>query len=222
MDNESALVTTPSSDSETDPPIKKLTWGGLTLCIEVENGNNREMGDYGYVMNMSADYGYVEGTVSMEEGDALDIFMNPESEVTSGKVYTIGMLADTGVLEEEKVFLNFDSSKDAKECFLKHYDPAKFGYIYVMRDEDFIAMAKSRVQEATLKNRELDEKDSEQETAVVDEPVLIVNVNENHELLFPNEEKSLKREPLFTLVKGMDSHQRMALIRARKETRNAC
>lgn len=209
-----ALVVGETSDEE-ESSGRPMPWGPLSLFIEVEKGSDRKVGDSGYTMFMHAPYGYVEGTVSMEEGDALDVFLNPESDETSGKVYIVGMLTSDGVLEEEKVFLNFESSKDAKECFLKHYDSPKFGYIYVMRDEDFIAMARARVQEATLKNAAFEDPEVE----VEDEPVNEVEIPQAPELLVSVEEKSIQREPIYDIVRGLTPLQKMALIESRKALR---
>lgn len=156
MSNE-VIAVQDSSEATDSNPVERA-WGDLTLVIEVPAGGTRKMGDASCgtesSMYMRADYGYVYGTVSMEEGDGLDIFVNPLSPDTSfGRVYVIALMCNDGTLNEEKVFLNFETTAQAKACFLRHYySDCSMGYTYVMSDADFTAMCRAQIQAAKLKN----------------------------------------------------------------------
>lgn len=193
-------------------------WNNLTLIIEVLKGQNRKVGKSS--MYMSADYGFVQGSVSMEDGDALDVFINPEaSEPTSNQIYVIGMLTD-GVLEEEKVFLDFDSSVDAKDCFLYHYDSDKLGYLYMMSLQDFEALVALRTVEADIKDRRSAELGLENEEG--DDPMDdATQIDEKPGMLTVNEEKSSSSAPLYSLSGTIPRETLMKMVEARKLERKA-
>jgi len=199
--------------NEDEPVVENRPYGPLNLIIEFKKGTMRPIGEStGFDMYMCADYGYVEGTVSMEEGDGLDVFVNPDIPSSSGKVYFIALMED-GIMEEEKVFLNFTTSRAAQDCFQQHYGAEKFGYIYVMKDEDFFAMCQSQVRAAELKNRAYaatNNDGAEEDASSMD----AITVSADTEM------KSAKRTSLFALAKGMNSEQLAGLIQARREMRN--
>lgn len=218
-----AEATSVASDTEISLPVPELrTWGELTLVIEVPKGKYRKVGDDGYEMYMHADYGFVTDTVSMEEGDGLDVFINPESPTESfGKVYTVGMMTETGVLEEEKVFLNFDSMADARRCFSDHYSQDKLGYCYVMSDADFTNLARMRQLEAKLKDGNPSSAGAESISEIEDPQGELTEISENPGLLSVNGEKSSHHIPLHRLAKGLGHQQLAKIVLARREIRNA-
>lgn len=168
--SELSVATNPDTNEGFTEEI--VRWGPLDLVIEFKKGMMRPVGDDGYTMFMHADYGYIESTVSMETGDALDVFMNPDSNEPTGTVFVIGMLDAQGAFEEEKVFLNFNSLSKAEDCFRLHYGAEKLGYAYVMRTNDFIAMVGARALEAELKNKSFKEPADEGVDLVMDVPEL--------------------------------------------------
>lgn len=202
-----ALEVAAPSEPPPNKPVEK-EWNGLILVIEVTKNNSRVLSSGGS-MYMMADYGYVKGTPSMEEGEGLDVFMNPE-DGSSGTVYIVGMLDDSGVMEEEKCFLDFPDAEAARKCFTGHYDSDRFGYIYSMEVADFRNMALARVNEATLKS--LDAGDPEDEEG--DDAFEIQDQAPSNLTV----EKSIK-PTLLELGQGMSSHQLQKCIEARRALR---
>lgn len=123
---------------------RRISWNGLSLVIEVEPGQVRAIMDGRATMYMMAPYGYIEGTRSMEEGDEIDVFMNPDSERETDKVFAVEMLKD-GILEEEKYFLGYPSQERVQEMFLQHYDKEKLGPVVEMSVPDFVEHLKYNV-----------------------------------------------------------------------------
>lgn len=211
-----AISVNATSPAEEDPIPEMRSWGKLSLVIEAPKGTYRSIRGGESQMYMNADYGFVADTLSMEEGDGLDVFINPESPDTSlGQVYTIGMLSEEGILEEEKAFLNFPSAEKAKDCFMAHYSSEKLGYLYQMTDEDFTRLALARQTAAKLKDsnpalvlpsEEEAENDSGEE----------VDIEEAHEEL-----KSSVNVPIYKMAKGLKSEQLLKVIALRRMARHA-
>lgn len=120
-------------------------WNGLPLFIEVKAGQVRDIP--GYSKLMSADYGYFIGIPSMEPGDALDVFVEPASydKPTPEKVHVAYMLNKEGNLDEEKVFLGFDSEEEVIASFSFHYNRDMLGFVVAEDTKDFIESIKVRV-----------------------------------------------------------------------------
>jgi hypothetical protein len=85
---------------------------------------------------MSYDYGYIRGTVGTDK-DHLDAYIgpNPESET----VYIANQRDPvTGMFDEQKVMLGFNSEEEAKAAYLKQYDrPGFFGNMLNIDDDTF-------------------------------------------------------------------------------------
>lgn len=205
-------VNTTESISEVKYPIER-EWNGLTLVIEVGKGQSRPMDDGGS-MYMFADYGFVKDSPSMEEGEGLDVFINPvEEEFFPKEVFVVGMLSEDGVLEEEKCFLEFLYQKDVRTCFTSHYPSEKLGYIYSMSIPDFRAMVMARSPEAVLKAADKVLEDPFEEVAGVEtDPPPVPELLET--------EKSI-RVSLLDIGKGLNHHQLLKCIEARRSMRGA-
>jgi hypothetical protein len=162
-------------------------------------------------MFMTAAYGYIKDTMSMEPEDEMDFFLCPNGDGPSGKVYVIAMLDNTGGMEEEKAFLNFKSRVDAETCFDMHYSEAKRAYTYVMSDDDFVAMLRVLQLSAQhkLSDDPIDTEDSDGEESDGCEVLDLGNYPEDLS------EKSLKGQSLMTLSKSLPTDQRLALLAAR-------
>lgn len=199
------IVSQPVEESE-GPHEDAVDWGGIPVIIEYRKGESRPIGDGEGTMYMQCPYGYVEGTVSMEEGDALDVFMCNEPE--ADKIFIISMLKD-GVLEEEKVFLGFGSQEDAEEMFRNHYGDEKLGPVYVMTKGDFEKLVKMRSLEAGLKNK-LPTTDVVADST----PFLYVDLEEPAVVL----QKNLSKVPLHSVASLLTGPQLGDLLELRKST----
>lgn len=68
------------------------------------------------------DYGFFPGTQG-GDGDQLDVFVGPSGD--SKRVFWVTQNKADGSFDEYKVFLGFDTARDARDCFTSHI-PAKF------------------------------------------------------------------------------------------------
>lgn len=107
---------------------KRIKFQGMDISVENRKGSYRHWkdrnGDSGKT-KMQVDYGYIRKTLSSADGDHVDVFVGPNGE--SERVFIIHQVRpDTGKFDEDKVMLGFDSKKEAKEMYLKHYNTPKF------------------------------------------------------------------------------------------------
>lgn len=112
----------------------RIVFQDLPISIENRKGsyrhwydpNKKEKGK----TKMELPYGYVRGTLGMEadEGkkDAVDVFIGPNKE--SQKVFVVRQMKapDYTATDENKCFVGFDSAKEAKSAYLRHYDDKRF------------------------------------------------------------------------------------------------
>jgi hypothetical protein len=82
------------------------------------------------------DYGFVTKLIG-DDGDGLDVYLGPDEEAENA--YSVTQVdKETGDFDELKIMLGFDSEKDAKEAYLKHYDsPDFFGGITTISMDEF-------------------------------------------------------------------------------------
>lgn len=116
---------------------------GIPITVEDRAGTVRFRMDRDKIVHwrtvMRKDYGYIRGTVSAADGDALDCFVNT-SNPNSEKVFIIHQKdPKTGGYDEDKVMLGFDSEDDAVREYKLHYDDgdAYFGSVTEMSLERF-------------------------------------------------------------------------------------
>jgi hypothetical protein len=100
----------------------------------VRSGTDKDGHDWHTVMGYS--YGYIRGTVGRDK-DHLDAYVGPNPE--SERVFIVHQNdPTTGVYDEDKVMLGFNSPKEAREAYLKQYDrPGFFGDIVEMDIDTF-------------------------------------------------------------------------------------
>lgn len=145
---------------------QELSWMGLDLVIEtpagsVRNGMNRD--GKSWTTYITHHYGYFPDSVSMEEGEELDFFLQKD-QTPSDHVYVIDCMGADGVgTDEEKVFLGFQSDRAARAAFLEMYDEEKLGIMYCMTMEDFIGYLELRAPEAIQKLGGTTEVDDQEE-----------------------------------------------------------
>ena len=82
-------------------------------------------------------YGYIRGTEG-EDRDHVDCFLGPNEQ--SDKVYVVEQVSPTtGLYDEDKVMLGFNSEEQAKAAYLAHYDDHRFfGSIHYLDFSDFL------------------------------------------------------------------------------------
>jgi len=100
---------------------------GIPIAVENRKGSVRKGTDSDgneWRTEMKYPYGYVKGTKGAD-GEEIDVYVGPNKE--SPNAFVVHQKdKDTGKYDEDKCFLGFDSKKDTREAFLKHYDSPKF------------------------------------------------------------------------------------------------
>jgi hypothetical protein len=100
---------------------------GLRIAIENRKGSVRKGKDrvgHEWRTKMSYPYGYIVGTRAKDD-EPVDVYVGPDKEAPDAYVVHQHKPDGTG-FDEDKVMLGFQSKKEAKEAYLKHYDDPKF------------------------------------------------------------------------------------------------
>jgi len=101
----------------------RFSWKGLTLVIETPKGAVRSgtaADGTKWSTTMKDHYGYVQGTESGADGDAVDVFISeahPESEL----VHVVNQQKKEGGFDEHKCVLGCISLDEAKAAYLRNY-----------------------------------------------------------------------------------------------------
>jgi len=107
----------------------KLEFQGLPISVENRKGSVRHWHDPATdkdgTTKMLYPYGYIKGTLGID-GDAVDVFVGPDESTDKVYLITQTKAPDFKEIDEQKVFLGFKSSGDAKAAYLKHYNNPKF------------------------------------------------------------------------------------------------
>uniref|UniRef100_UPI0035A0B594 LPD38 domain-containing protein n=1 Tax=Porphyromonas loveana TaxID=1884669 RepID=UPI0035A0B594 len=96
---------------------------GFDITIENPKGSTRSGVDESgkeWSITMQNDYGYFKRSEG-KDGDQIDVFIgnNPES----GKIFVVDQVnPETGVFDESKVMLGFNSEEEAKKAYLSNYE----------------------------------------------------------------------------------------------------
>lgn len=96
---------------------------GFDITIENPKGSTRSGVDESgkeWSITMQNDYGYFKRSEG-KDGDQIDVFIgnNPES----GKIFVVDQVnPETGVFDESKVMLGFNSEEEAKNAYLSNYE----------------------------------------------------------------------------------------------------
>lgn len=122
------------SDTPEQPVAKswelqnEYEFGGLPIAVENATGSIREGVDQdgnAWQTHMLNDYGYIKGIMGAD-GDELDCFIGPNRGEQTAYVIHIKD-PETGLYDEDKVFLGFLSGQEALDVFNRHYDdPERF------------------------------------------------------------------------------------------------
>jgi len=118
---------------------RRYKFQGLPISIENRKGSIREGEDADgnhWETEMKADYGYIrltEGT----DGDHLDCFIGPDKKAKYAYIIHQNDPV-TGIYDEDKVMLGFETAESAKEMFIDHYDrPGFYGSMTILPMEQF-------------------------------------------------------------------------------------
>ena len=96
---------------------------GFDISIENPKGSTRSGVDESgkkWSITMQNDYGYFKRSEG-KDGDPIDVFIgnNPES----GKIFVVDQInPETGVFDESKVMLGFNSEEEARSAYLSNYE----------------------------------------------------------------------------------------------------
>ncbi len=129
-----AALAAAASETDTEPTdaqkeagnYKKgrAAWKGLTLVIENPKGSVRSGKDW--QITMKDHYGYVAGTESGADGDAVDFFLNPD-HLDSEIVFVVNQKKKDGGFDEHKCVLGCVSREEAEKTYLRNYSPGWTG-----------------------------------------------------------------------------------------------
>lgn len=103
---------------------RKIDFNGVAINISTEKGEYRQT-DHGLV-KMQYPYGYIINTESKGDKSELDIYVGPDDKADT--VYVIHQMKPPHFTEwdEDKYFFGFESSRQAKNAYLRHYDDARY------------------------------------------------------------------------------------------------
>lgn len=76
---------------------------------------------------MAHDYGYIRGTTGKDK-DHLDVFLGPESDSPSHKVFVVDQNGDDGEFDEHKILMGFASANDAYNAYHANYPEGHSGF----------------------------------------------------------------------------------------------
>ena len=97
--------------------------GGLVVNVETEAGGTRSGTDpdgHEWSVVMPAHYGEIAGTLGTD-GEPLDVFVG--EDLAAAHVYAIAVVdPNTGLHDEDKLFVGFPTRSDAEACFRAAYD----------------------------------------------------------------------------------------------------
>jgi hypothetical protein len=115
-----------------------MTFKGLPIKLEYEQGDVKEGKDPVSGKPFQITYKYPYGEILNTEGDdkdPVDIYLGPDPD--SLKVFVVHQLTPDGKSDEDKVFLGFDSSKEAEQAYREHGPKWGFGSIEEMHWDQF-------------------------------------------------------------------------------------
>src|SRR5574343_284618 len=169
----------------------------LEIGIETDKGEKRlwfdkDTGKSG-ITTMKFPYGFFKGYKGAD-GDSLDVFVGPDLDTDD--IYVVKQVKPmTGVFDEYKVMVGFESERQAKNAYLMHYDDESFfdsikTYPYKEFKSRFLSgksISKSLAdeqEESSFKNYEMD----------YNEPQVIEHLNDIFEKLTEEQIKNLAED----------------------------
>jgi phage gp29-like protein len=98
--------------------VERYEFAGLSIAVEHAAGTKRVL-DGGNGVQMANDYGFIEGHLG-SDGDELDVYIGPNE--SAADVFVVHQLKAPSftAMDEDKVFLGFESEADARTSYLAH------------------------------------------------------------------------------------------------------
>jgi hypothetical protein len=175
-----------------------IKYKDLDIGIETDKGQKRlwfdkDTGKSG-ITTMKFPYGFFKGHKGAD-GDSLDVFVGPDLDTDD--VYVVKQVKPmTGVFDEYKVMIGFESERQAKNAYLMHYeDESYFDSIKTYPYSQF----KSKFLSGSAINKSLeDEKESvdSEENYEMDynDPQVVEHLNDIFEKLTEEQIKNIARD----------------------------
>jgi len=126
-----------------EPRNERRDFHGIPLVIEYRQGDikpGRDPND-GFGFLQHADYGFIVGTTTNEEGEGLDVYLGPEPE--SKRVFLVALMEphEPEVFMEYKALLGWSNAHDAEGfCRMQYFD-AMVGLLMEVSISDLIDMS---------------------------------------------------------------------------------
>jgi hypothetical protein len=124
------------------PTLRKTTFRGLPINVEIEVGDTKSGTDAGgqaWSKTYSFPYGEIDKTEGAD-GDPVDVYLGPNEQAEN--VYVVhqshrDLGGDGRLYDEDKVLLGFDSMDAAVACYFAHGPAWGMGAITVFTFEQF-------------------------------------------------------------------------------------
>lgn len=118
-----------------------MEYQGLKIYIEYPKGSVKKWHDPytgdEYPSYQSFDYGYIENTLGLD-GEEVDVFVGPNPHSTVVFIVTQSKAPDFIEVDEQKVFLGFDTEEQVKDSYKSQYhDPRFFRHLTTMTMDEF-------------------------------------------------------------------------------------
>jgi len=174
------------------PRNERRDFHGIPIVIEYLEGEIKPGHDpddgIGFVQH--ADYGFIVGTTTNEEGEGLDVFIGPEPE--SKRVFLVALMNphDREEFMEYKALLGWKDHNEAEAFCRRQYFDDMVGLLFEVSIPDLIDMSELqrpmteklmiRVdEEAEAAQTKLDDGDNEPELTLIDEEATESRTTEN-------------------------------------------
>jgi len=125
------------------PRNERRDFHGIPITIEylkgeIKPGHDPD-DDFGFLQN--ADYGFIIGTTSNEEGEGLDVYIGPEP--ASKRVFLVALMMpdDPDVFMEYKALLGWNDHKTAERFCKQQYSSNMVGLLFEVSIADLIDMS---------------------------------------------------------------------------------
>lgn len=102
-----------------------ISWKGLQITVETAKGQYRRgigKGGKPWQTLMKDNYGYIKRTLSEADGDQIDVFLC-DDHLDSDMVFCVNQVRPSGRFDEHKFILGQNNIDDAKEAYLRNYEP---------------------------------------------------------------------------------------------------
>lgn len=114
--------------------LTHIEYQGIPITLEYRKGEFKQDSDSpipGMGWSVFADYGYFDETVSMEPGDALDVYVGESRESPAAFFFELRE-GEEGVFSEYKVCLGFENLALAEKFMYAQYPSGMIGPVYQM------------------------------------------------------------------------------------------